>query len=128
MSKWNTEEGYTLVEMMIVVAILGIISAVAIPAYRGYVATGKEAEGKAGLSNIALLEEQYFAANRTYATTLATIGYTPENPTNYTWKVVAGGSGIATSFTATADGSAKGLPKFTIDEANNKTKDGAAGW
>jgi len=128
MNKRRAEAGYTLVEMMIVVALLGIISAVAIPAYRGYVATGKEAEGKAGLSNIALLEEQYFAENRTYAAGGAaalqgSIGFTPEADTNYTWSVTAGASGIATSFTATADGSAKGLPKFTIDEANNKT-----GW
>ncbi len=128
MSERRKDAGYTLVEMMIVVALLGIISAVAIPAYTGYVKTGKEAEAKAGLSNIALLEEQYFAANRTYATDLATIGYTPENPTQYTWSIAAGGSGIATSFVATADGSANGLPVFTLDEANNKTRDGVAGW
>ncbi len=134
MSKRREDAGYTLVEMMIVVAILGIISAVAIPAYNGYVKTGKEAEAKAGLSNIALLEEQAFAQNRTYAVGAnaaalnAAIGFTAEADTNYSWSVVAGGSGIATSFTATADGSAKGLPKFTINEANAKTKDGAAGW
>jgi type IV pilus assembly protein PilE len=134
MNKWRTEAGYTLVEMMIVVAILGILGAVAIPAYQGYVATGKEAEGKAGLSNIALLEEQAFAQNRTYAAganaaaLTAAIGFTAEANTNYTWSVAAGASGIGTSFTATADGSANGLPIFTIDEANNKTRDGAAGW
>ncbi len=128
------EAGYTLVEMMIVVAILGILGAVAIPAYQGYVASGKEAEAKAGLSNIALLEEQYFAQNRTYvaaanaAVLKSTIGFKAEADTNYTWSVVAGTSGIATSFKATADGSANGLPVFTIDEANNKTRDGAAGW
>jgi len=128
------ESGYTLVELMIVVAILGILAAVAIPAYNGYVATGKEAEGKAGLSNVALLEEQAFAQNRTYAVGAsaaalnAAIGFTAEADTNYTWSVVAGASGIATSFTATADGSANGLPVFTINEANAKTRDGVAGW
>jgi len=131
----RAEGGYTLVEMMIVVAILGILGAVAIPAYRGYISAGKEAEAKAGLSNIALLEEQFFAQNRTYvtganATALnAAIGFTAEPDTSYTWSVVAGASGnIATSFKATADGSAKGLPVFTIDEANNKTRDGVVGW
>lgn len=130
----HVERGYTLIEMMIVVALLGIISAVAIPAYQGYVATGKEAEAKAGLSNIALLEEQSFAQNRTYAAGAnaaalnAAIGFTAEADTQYTWSVAAGGSGITTSFVATADGSANGLPVFTLNEANNKTKDGAAGW
>jgi len=128
------DAGYTLVEMMIVVALLGILGAVAIPAYRGYVNSGKEAEAKAGLSNIALLEEQSFAQNRTYAAGAtaaaldAAIGFKADADTNYTWSVVAGASGIATSFTATADGSAKGLPVFTIDEANAKTRDGAVGW
>jgi len=122
------------VELMIVVAILGILAAVAIPAYNGYVATGKEAEAKAGLSNIALLEEQSFAQNRTYAVGAtaaalnAAIGFTAEADTNYTWAVVAGASGIATSFTATADGSANGLPVFTINETNAKTRDGVVGW
>jgi len=129
MDTGRAEGGYTLVEMMIVVALLGILGAVAIPAYQGYVKTGKEAEGKAGLSNIALLEEQYFAENRTYDTVLATIGYTPENPTHFNWTIAAGASGIATSFTATATGKAgTGLPTFTINEANAKTRDGAAGW
>jgi len=133
MNERCAESGYTLVEMMIVVALLGILGAVAIPAYRGYVNTGKEAEAKAGLSNIALLEEQAFAQNRTYAAGAdkdalkAAIGFTAET-NNYKWSVAAGASGIATSFIATADGSANGLPKFTIDEANNKTRDGAAGW
>lgn len=130
----RADAGYTLVEMMIVVALLGILAAVAIPTYRGYVNSGKEAEAKAGLSTIALLEEQYFAENRTYvvgadaAALTAAIGFRPEVDTNFTWTVAAGGAGIGSSFLATADGSGKGLPVFTIDEANGKTKDGAAGW
>jgi len=130
----KADRGYTLIEMMITVAIIGILAAVAIPVYNGYTRTGKEAEAKAGLSTVALLEEQYFAENRAYvagadaAALKATIDFQPEASTHFTWSVVAGGAGIATSFVATADGSANGLPIFTIDEANNKTKDGAAGW
>jgi len=118
------DSGYTLVEMMIVDAILGILAAVAIPAYNGYVATGKEAEAKSGLSNIALLEEQFFAQNRTYSNAVAAIGFVPDTDTSYAWSIVA----AATTFTATADGSANGLPIFTVDETNAKTRDGAAGW
>ena len=126
--------GYTLIEMMITVAIIGILAAVAIPVYNGYTRTGKMAEAKAGLSTIALLEEQSFAENRTYANganaaaLTAAIGFQPEADTNFAWSVAAGAGGISTSFVATADGSANGLPIFTIDEANNKTKDGNPGW
>jgi len=125
----RTQQGYTLIEMMITVAIIGILAAVAIPAYNGYIRVGKAAEAKAGLSTIALLEEQYFAENRTYITgasaadLTAAIGFQPDTDTHFTWSVAPGGAGIATSFVATADGSANGLPTFTIDEANNKT-----GW
>lgn len=128
-STTHLQQGYTLVEMMITVAIIGILAAVAIPAYNGYITVGKEAEGKAGLSTVALLEEQYFAENRTYvaganaAALTAAIGFQPDTDTHFTWSVAPGGAGIATSFVATADGSANGLPTFTIDEANNKT-----GW
>ncbi|RMF83775.1 MAG: prepilin-type N-terminal cleavage/methylation domain-containing protein [Nitrospirae bacterium] len=135
MAKPRHDSGYTLVEMMIVVALLGILGAVAIPAYRGYVQTGKEAEAKAGLSNLALLEEQYFAENRTYvaganagALKMA-LGFNPDKDTKYTWSVAAGSTGdISTSFVATADGSANGLPVFTIDDQNNKTRNGVTGW
>jgi len=127
----KADMGYTLIELMITVAIIGILAAVAIPAYNGYVSVGKEAEAKAGLSTIALLEEQYFAENRTYiegAGALGAIGFQPEADTHFTWSVAAGGAGIATSFVATADGSAEGLPKFRINELNVKEKDTGGGW
>lgn len=129
----DADRGYTLIEMMITVAIIGILAAVAIPVYNGYTRTGKEAEAKAGLSTVALLEEQYFAENRAYvaganaAALKAAIDFQPEG-NNFDWSVDPGGGGIGTSFVATADGSANGLPIFTIDEANNKTKDGNPGW
>ena len=127
-------KGYTLIELMITVAIIGILAAVAIPAYNGYVKTGREAEAKAGLTTIALLEEQYFAENRTYvagadaAALTAAIDFHPETSSKFAWSVVAGGSGIGTSFSAVADGSGNGMAKFRINELNVKEKDTGGGW
>ncbi len=122
--------GFTLVELMIVVAILGILAAVAIPMYRGYISGAKRSEAKANLETIRLLEEQYYADNRVYVEGAATTtlmnnlpGFQPGNPgdLNYDYSVAFTG-GDDQTFTATATPKA-GAPVgiFTIDESNVKT-------
>ena len=59
-------EGFTLVEMMIVVAILGILTAIAVPAYMNYVSGAKKAEAKTNLQSLKLLIEQYYSENSKY--------------------------------------------------------------
>jgi len=122
--------GFTLVELMIVVAILGILAAIAVPTYRGYVATAKQSEAKANLETLRLLEEQYFADNRTYlagdtAYLIANLpGFEPGNVADllYVYTVEAGTSGdIATSFLATATAGANATGVFTINEKNEKS-------
>jgi type IV pilus assembly protein PilE len=64
----NRDSGFTLIEMMIVVAIIGILGAFAIPAYQDYVLRGKLAEAYSQLSSLQLKMEQYYQDNRTYGT------------------------------------------------------------
>ncbi len=129
-------KGFTLVELMIVVAILGILTAVAIPMYRGYVGNAKKSEAKAQLETIRLLQEQFYADNRTYvagadtaALMAALPGFEPGNVADlhYTYSVAANAgtsNDIATSFLATATPKASApAGNLTIDETNART-----GW
>ncbi len=62
----SASKGFTLIELMITVAILGIIAAIAIPAYSGYVETARHTEGWNNLQAIKLAEEEYFLDNNSY--------------------------------------------------------------
>lgn len=61
------QKGFTLVEMMIVVAIIGILATIAIPNYTDYVLRGRAAEATSTLANARVQIEQLFQDNRSYA-------------------------------------------------------------
>jgi type IV pilus assembly protein PilE len=68
----RTHQGFTLIELMIVVAIVGILSAIALPSYNEYIRRGHRAEARAGLLQAAQWMERAATANGTY----------PNNATN----------------------------------------------
>ena len=68
------KRGFTLVELIIVVAIIGILAMIAIPAYVGQQKRAARTEAYANLQNLRLLEEQFFAENGIYAATTGADG------------------------------------------------------
>lgn len=72
--------GFTLMEVMIVVVIVGILASVGFPAYKAYVDRAKRTEGKAFLMDIAARQERYFMDNNTYAADATDLGYSDSTP------------------------------------------------
>lgn len=66
-------KGFTLIELMIVVGIVGILAAIAYPNYTEYVQRGNRSEGQALLNDAAASQERFFAQNNSYVTTAADI-------------------------------------------------------
>lgn len=62
----NKEKGFTLIELMITVAIVGILTSIAVPSYRDYVLRSKIGEATGSLSSLRIRLEQYYQENRTY--------------------------------------------------------------
>ena len=63
--------GFTLIELVIVIAIVAILVAVAVPAYRDYVLRGRRTEAMTGLNDLVLREEQFRSNNPAFSTTLS---------------------------------------------------------
>ncbi|GGE74020.1 type IV pilin protein [Massilia psychrophila] len=69
--------GFSLIELMVTVAIVGILAAVAYPAYGNYLARGHRAAAQAQMLAMALAQSQYLADSRGYAATPTTLGMVP---------------------------------------------------
>ena len=112
--------GFTLVELMIVVAILSILTAIALPAYRGYISTSRNAEGWNNLASIKLAQEEYFLENNRYFPDPDGLAQTTNNSLDVYWRAAetidsdrnfdyaVSSSNTGTGYTATATGRGAG--------------------
>ena len=116
--------GFTLIELMVTVAILAVIAAIAVPAYTGYVATARNVEAMDNLSAIQIAEEEYFLQNNAYIPVATTTADVQSNSTNlwmaapstepareFNYSVTLVGT---TGYTATATGKGVKVPATVI--------------
>lgn len=98
------KQGYTLIEVMIVVVIISILASIAYPSYQNSVRKGNRAAAQNDMLDIANRQKQFLIANRSYATKaqLETSGYQLSNDvsSHYDWAITLG-TGVAPTYTIT---------------------------
>lgn len=125
-------DGFTLIELMIVLIIVGVLAAVALPAYQDYVRKARRADAMALLLDLQLTQEKYRANNVRYASTLSDMGVTSTYVTNqvsssyYTINIAAATNTYTLSAAAVGkqqNDKQYGTPclSLSIDQSNTKT-------
>jgi type IV pilus assembly protein PilA len=96
----KNEKGFTLIELMIVVAIIGILAAIAIPNFMSYQCKAKQSEAKSALGQIRVMQEAYRAEHDTYGSNLTSIGFSMPGDAKYSYSI--SGTPSSSAFTAQA--------------------------
>ena len=78
MNLTKNKKGFSLIELMVVVAIIGILATIAVPNFQKFQARSKQTNAKAELSSIFSAQKSFFAEYSTYSAALPTVGYVPE--------------------------------------------------
>lgn len=117
------QNGFTLIELVIVVLIIGILASVAVPAYSDYVTRGKLADATSALAAKRVMLEQFYQDNRTYAGAAACNNDTSSSK-NFDFSCTVQ---TASTYTLQAAGKA-GLTGFTYTVDQNNTKTSTTTW
>lgn len=115
--------GFTLIELMITLAIVAILSAIAVPQYSDYIRRGNLVDATNTLSDARVRMEQFYADNRTYAGAgTGGCGITIVKPEKFTATCAVNNGGQGYLVTSTGDaGSIVAGFAYSIDQANTRT-------
>lgn len=126
----SSQQGFTLIELMIAVAIVGILAAVAVPQYRDYVRRGALPEAFSQLADYRVKMEQYYQDNRNYGGTTCVDAtnapswktFVPNGAKGFDYACTVGSLGQAYTITATGrTGTVSAGHVYTINQSNLQT-------
>lgn len=95
-------QGFTLIELMITVAIVGILAAIAYPSYTAQVQKSRRADAQVALQEIAQRQEAYFLRNRSYAKDVTQLGYSATSTEGQYALSIVGAPSTCTGLAGTA--------------------------
>lgn len=91
-NKNRSQAGFSLVELMVVVAIIGILASLAIPSIGKYMAKARQSEAKTQLASLYTAEKAFFAEYSAYHSAFGALGYSPEGKLRYVVGYAAAGT------------------------------------
>ena len=126
------QRGFTLIELMIAVAIVGILVAIAIPSFTKFQARSKQSEAKANLKAVFVSEKGFMQEKEKYSSLVGQLGFSPERNNRYAYYLASGGSledrsGPTPATVAGDNGISVDTFRYTGDEADPATWPTACG-
>lgn len=127
--------GFTLIELMVTVAIVAILAAIAYPSYTNYIVRSNRSAAQGYMLELSNLQQRYLLDARSYAPNLAALNFSPASnvSSNYTIATAPKAGTTPPGFTITATPIGAQLARdtacatLTIDEAGAKTASGTSG-
>lgn len=127
----NKQQGFTLIELMIVVAIIGILATIGYPNYRDYVLRSENALAQSAMVELSVALERYYSENNSYKDAASNISYAktiPSNGINITHDLELSIAENGTGYTITTTHKKDTTSVYSLSSTGERRKGVVLGW